>query len=66
MSSSSKYLCVHLYLQDKLRAHAEAGFTTFDTADIYGPSEGEQQQQQQQQRQVALPSGHTPAALPVL
>uniref|UniRef100_A0A383V713 NADP-dependent oxidoreductase domain-containing protein n=1 Tax=Tetradesmus obliquus TaxID=3088 RepID=A0A383V713_TETOB len=27
-------------LEDKLRAHAEAGFTTFDTADIYGPSEG--------------------------
>jgi aryl-alcohol dehydrogenase-like predicted oxidoreductase len=26
-------------LQEKLAAHAEAGFTTFDTADIYGPSE---------------------------
>lgn len=33
-------LCVLCCLQDKLRAHAEAGFTTFDTADIYGPSEG--------------------------
>jgi hypothetical protein len=27
-------------IQGKLHAHAEAGFTTFDTADIYGPSEG--------------------------
>mmetsp|Transcript_9801 Transcript_9801/g.24450 ORF Transcript_9801/g.24450 Transcript_9801/m.24450 type:complete len:372 (-) Transcript_9801:270-1385(-) len=26
-------------IQAKLAAHAEAGFTTFDTADIYGPSE---------------------------
>mmetsp|Transcript_20955 Transcript_20955/g.45854 ORF Transcript_20955/g.45854 Transcript_20955/m.45854 type:complete len:370 (+) Transcript_20955:26-1135(+) len=26
-------------IQEKLKAHAEAGFTTFDTADIYGPSE---------------------------
>src|SRR3569623_787877 len=25
--------------QEKLEAHAAAGFTTFDTADIYGPSE---------------------------
>lgn len=30
-------------IQGKLRAHAEAGFTTFDTADIYGPSEGTSQ-----------------------
>lgn len=27
--------------QNKLRSHAEAGLTTFDTADIYGPSEGQ-------------------------
>lgn len=29
-------------LEAKLAAHAAAGFTTFDTADIYGPSEREQ------------------------
>lgn len=33
-------LC-HVPPQGKLNAHADAGFTTFDTADIYGPSEGE-------------------------
>lgn len=27
-------------IMEKLAAHASAGFTTFDTADIYGPSEG--------------------------
>ncbi|CAD7701771.1 unnamed protein product [Ostreobium quekettii] len=27
------------HINEKLTAHAEAGFTTFDTADIYGPSE---------------------------
>lgn len=27
-------------IQEKLEAHADAGLTTFDTADIYGPSEG--------------------------
>jgi aryl-alcohol dehydrogenase-like predicted oxidoreductase len=30
-------ICV---IQGKLWAHAEAGLTSFDTADIYGPSEG--------------------------
>lgn len=31
---------VHVLLQDKLKAVAAAGYTSFDTADIYGPSEG--------------------------
>jgi diketogulonate reductase-like aldo/keto reductase len=29
-----------MFLQDKLKAVAAAGYTSFDTADIYGPSEG--------------------------
>jgi diketogulonate reductase-like aldo/keto reductase len=33
-------LTVHVLLQDKLKAVAAAGYTSFDTADIYGPSEG--------------------------
>ena len=30
-----------LCVQDKLKAVAAAGYTSFDTADIYGPSEGQ-------------------------
>lgn len=34
-------LCLAWHMQAKLASHAQAGLTTFDTADIYGPSEGE-------------------------
>lgn len=33
-------------VQDKLKTVATAGYTSFDTADIYGPSEGVQCAQQ--------------------
>jgi hypothetical protein len=34
------YSKLTVFLQEKLQAVAAAGYTSFDTADIYGPSEG--------------------------
>jgi diketogulonate reductase-like aldo/keto reductase len=47
--------CMHalLSVQDNLKAFAAAGYTSFDTADIYGPSEG-------QSRQSTLCAPHVP------
>lgn len=39
---------------DRLKPHAEAGFTSFDTADIYGPSEGEKLASDTQFPEVSL------------
>ncbi|GFR43715.1 hypothetical protein Agub_g4826, partial [Astrephomene gubernaculifera] len=44
-------------IQSKLAAHVAAGYTTFDTADIYGPSEAVHQVRAQHLQPAPHPGG---------